>query len=354
MTRPKRDSATQLARQGIQPDYFTMIPNMAIADLKPAAFKLLMVYLDMSATGDIYAQNKTVAGKLGTSINTMKNARKELFDKGYILLAIGKDGKDTHTADVTIKLDWMWQKNHEIGVSKSKKGVSNSDTMPSNSDSGVSNPDTNKQYLYNNTPISITQEKEKEPTPAPTAHLDKTTSPFADTSYKGLYAVVAKHSFKFQEGEKIPKSTASRIGKVVKGIMELDDIPTAAELIRVYRFDREVHSDISVPNQDTTVINIVKEFRQASDYKQYVSDKDRVLSSLDSVSSAPPPVLTFAAVDAALYHNPPQAVIDAAPEYPMSPEEQIAWDEAQAKILAMINRGKKQPPRMPPQPQKAG
>jgi hypothetical protein len=197
----------------------------------------------------------------------------------------------------------------------------------------------------------ITTEK-KEPTLAPMAHPDKTTSPFADTSYKGLYAVIAKYSFKFQEGEKIPKSSATRIGGVVKGVMELEPTPTVAELIRVYRYDRDVHSDISVPNQAATIINIVKEFRQASDYKQYLSDRDRVLSSLDTVSSAPAP--TAAAIDAALYHNPPQAVIDAAPEYPMSPEEQIAWDEAQAKILAMINRGKKQPPRMPPQPQKAG
>lgn len=316
MTRPKRDGATQLARQGIQPDYFTMIPNMAIADLKPAAFKLLMVYLDMSATGDIYAQNKTVAGKLGTSINTMKNARKELFDKGYILLAIGKDGKDTHTADVTIKLDWMWQKNHEIGVSKSKKGVSNSDTMSSNSDSGVSKPDTNKQYLYNNTPISITQEKEKEPISVPTAQP-------ASIDYDKL---IEEIGFAFNAYG----STAKLIATVLMGTAKKKgwaehklDVPMNHLELKAYRhWYAMVYSDRAKLKSPEKINSYVQEWRMSPEYQAYIKQSQSVI-----VSSAPAPTMT------ALDHKHAPEWIAAQPDYG-TPEENAELDRMFADLVS--------------------
>ena len=155
----KSDVAAKINRNGIQPDNFTQIPNMAFTDLKPNAFKLLAVYLDISKSGDVYAKNSTIAKMLGSSVNTMKAARKELADKRYILLAPGKDGVDTKTASITVQIAWMWEENHK------RQTVSKSDTPLSNSDTMLSKIDTpSNQDLYNKTDIS---KKEIPPTPKP-------------------------------------------------------------------------------------------------------------------------------------------------------------------------------------------
>lgn len=123
-------SEVLLEQQGVQPSHFVQIPNMAIDDLNPNAYKLLAVYLDMTSTGQIYAKNTTITKRLGMSVNTMKKARKELKDKGYIIYTPGKDGKKTDTAKIVIKVNWMWEEN--------LKRMSNSDTQ----DDRVSNSDT--------------------------------------------------------------------------------------------------------------------------------------------------------------------------------------------------------------------
>lgn len=185
MTKPKAESAAQISRNGVQPDYYTMIPNMAFKDLKPNAFKLLAVYLDISKTGDVYAKNSTIAKLLGASVNTMKAARKELVDKGYILLAPGKDGAETKTASITIQIAWMWQENH------TQHTVSKSDTPLSNSDTLLSNSDTNNQDLNTKTDISSSI------VPMPTATPKVTTDETQDVTVsqaKQLISVYKSYS----------------------------------------------------------------------------------------------------------------------------------------------------------------
>lgn len=145
-------SASELVHyemQGTQPDNFTMLPNMAFEDLSPTAFKLLAVYLDTAKINQVYAKNSTIAKKVGVSPNTMKKARQELANKGYIIYSAGIDGTKTTTARVVIQVAWMWSENHKrMSDSDTQPDtVSNSDTPVSNFDRGVSKFDTNNQYL---------------------------------------------------------------------------------------------------------------------------------------------------------------------------------------------------------------
>lgn len=144
----------QIETQGTQPNNFTQIPNMAFYELSPVAYKLIAVYLDMSNTGSIYAKTKTITDQLGVSGNTMKKARQELADRGYIKYQPGKRGKNTTTAKITVMINWMWAENN--------KRMSNSDSINensiSNSDTPLSNSDTIKQDLYK-------QEKKAVPPP---------------------------------------------------------------------------------------------------------------------------------------------------------------------------------------------
>lgn len=150
-----QELTTEIAVQGTQPDYFTMLPNMAIIDLSANAYKLLAIYLDTAKTNQVYAKNSTISKKLGVTVNTMKKARKELADKGYIIFASGKDGADTTTARVVIQINWMWSENSkrmsksDTQEEKDNETVSNSDRGVSKFDTVVSNSDTNNQELKN-------------------------------------------------------------------------------------------------------------------------------------------------------------------------------------------------------------
>jgi DNA-binding PadR family transcriptional regulator len=249
----------------------------------------------------------------GVSRGGISNALSTLAKKGYILV-------ETDTSDLArIKKSYM------LNMAQSSVHQMNAEFTERTQGSSGDNR-TEKETIERN---QEKEKKKKEPTPAPMAHPDKTTSPFADTSNKGLFGMVSKHSFKFQEGQKIPDPTAKRIGRVIKSLMQLDPIPSVAEMARVYQYDREVKSNISTPKGESTLVELVQEFRQASDYKQYISDRDRVLSSTDSVSSAPP---TMAAIDAALYHAPSPDWIAAQPDYG-TPEENAELDRMFADLV---------------------
>jgi hypothetical protein len=309
--RQKSDAATKIQRRGVTPDYFTMIPNMALIDLKPVAYKLLAVYLDMSSTGEIYAKNETVASRLGVSVNTMKSARKELFDNGYILLALGKDGKDTCTADVTIQLDLIWQKNHDRMVSKTDDRVSNSDTL---SDKRVSNSDTNKQYLKEIQ--SIPQEKEKEsstPVGIDTAPID----------YDKLLEEIGI-TFKAHGSEAKLVATLLMGTSKAKGWIENKlDVPMNHTELKAYRqWYQTVYSDRTMVKKPIKINSSVQEWRTSSEYQAYIKQSESV-----NVSSAPVPTMT------ALDHKPSPDWIAAQPDYG-TPEENAELDRMIADLVA--------------------
>lgn len=152
-----------------QPSNYTRIPNMAIEQLGAYAFKLLAILMGVARTTEkCWMSNKAIAKKLGCSVNSMKKARTELVDKGYILV---EDGTELNRANVTILFRDIWKMNDDTYTDLNPKpegGVSKFDTPLSWDDNPLSKFDTlTKQDI-----VTIQENKETTP-PIPPVHEKK-------------------------------------------------------------------------------------------------------------------------------------------------------------------------------------
>jgi hypothetical protein len=162
----------QIGYEGYQVDFYTKLPNMAIDELKPYAYKLLAIYLDtirQAEKGVCFKSNATIAKQLGCSVNSMKKARQELVDKGYIVVALSTES----ASRVTIQLKAMWERNHEVEAKKqeeknrqkaTQEGYQNLTPPYQDLTGGVSEFDTKEK--------ESNKKKEKETTSAPLANAD--------------------------------------------------------------------------------------------------------------------------------------------------------------------------------------
>lgn len=158
-----------------QPSYYTRIPNMAIEQLGAFAFKLLAIFMDVARTTEkCWMSNKDIAKKLGCTVNSMKKARTELVDKGYVLV---EDGTELSRAKVTILFRDIWRLNHDKYAdagSKPEGGVSKFDTPLSWDDTPLSKFDTlTKQDIITR---EVNKEKESPLPPAGGKSVPKETA----------------------------------------------------------------------------------------------------------------------------------------------------------------------------------
>jgi len=134
---------------------------------------------------------------------------------------------------------------------------------------------TDEQLPFDGQPVVV--EEEKPATPKPLSIQQQ------------LVGAVAAGSWNITDS--IPRTLASRIGKVAKALQELDPVPLPDELAEMYDWHALVMSNLNPPQDGAKLQSLVLEWRQSEDYDLWRTrtgavEKETVPASGDLNSSA--------------------------------------------------------------------